>query len=389
MYSTDDKRNLCQEEADSRTTDLSQQPASYPRAPQYQYGTQAHHEQQTYCYPTQPVAPPPSVLPYDLDQVMVVPFVPRNRGVYSPKSLTLAVILCIPIMGLFGAHHFYLNNMLLGGLYCSTMGIFGIGWVVDWFRIPWLVKRCNQDMKETHEKGHWLFSINRFIGPLTKISLIDAYLMWLPPMGLFGMHHFYLGRTRYAVFQTFTFGLNVIGWAVDLFRMPWLVRKANEDVTKMKAGIKVEDPSYSLMDAYLMAVPLGLFGFHHFYLGNTRRGILFLCTFGVFGLGWLADLFQMPLIVSEANKERQLRERLNGVLTHHRNQASATTVVVVPAGDRYQATAGYLIEQPPAYSAQDTTGPNNHDLTVQNVQLPPQNGCNSMAGSEKGGKFVS
>lgn len=231
--------------------------------------------------------------------------------------------------------------------------------------------------------------INLFL--LKPACNINSFtLIIIPLIRIAGTHHYYLGRTRYAIFHSFSFGLNVIGWVFDLLRMPWLVRKANEEITKMKAGIKVERPPYSLLDAYFLAVPLGFFGLHHFYLGNTKRGILFLCTLGVFGLGWLADMFQMPLIVSEANKERELRERLTGAFTHQQNQASTTTVVVVPAGGGYQASTGYLIEQPPAYAAYNTTGEvverscmtsgrlDNHEHNVQHAQLPPQNGYNSM-----------
>lgn len=35
----------------------------------------------------------------------------------------------------------------------------------------------------------------------------------------------------------------------------------------------------------------GLFGGHKFYEGKTREGFLYLCTLGLFGIGWFIDLF--------------------------------------------------------------------------------------------------
>ena len=46
--------------------------------------------------------------------------------------------------------------------------------------------------------------------------------------------------------------------------------------------------------AYLWWFFLGLFGAHYFYLGKRRRGLLYLCTVGVLGLGWPADAFTLP-----------------------------------------------------------------------------------------------
>ena len=55
----------------------------------------------------------------------------------------------------------------------------------------------------------------------------DAYVLWLPPFGLFGLHQFYLGRIRWGIFYLLTGGVFGIGWLVDVFRIPDLVRQAN------------------------------------------------------------------------------------------------------------------------------------------------------------------
>ena len=58
------------------------------------------------------------------------------------KYVDDAYVLCIPF-GFTGLHHFYLRRYVWGCLYFFTFGILGVGWLVDWFRLPCLVKECN------------------------------------------------------------------------------------------------------------------------------------------------------------------------------------------------------------------------------------------------------
>lgn len=46
---------------------------------------------------------------------------------------------------------------------------------------------------------------------------------------------------------------------------------------------------------------VGLFGIHRFYVGKVGTGLLWLVTFGLLGIGQLVDLFNMKLLVLNAN----------------------------------------------------------------------------------------
>ncbi len=53
--------------------------------------------------------------------------------------------------------------------------------------------------------------------------------------------------------------------------------------------------------AYLLWFFLGLIGVHKFYLGKIGMGILYICTGGIYGIGWLFDLFTLGKQVDLAN----------------------------------------------------------------------------------------
>ncbi len=52
----------------------------------------------------------------------------------SDKKKRTALLLCI-FLGFFGAHQFYVGKIGKGLLYFFTVGIFGIGWFIDIFKI--------------------------------------------------------------------------------------------------------------------------------------------------------------------------------------------------------------------------------------------------------------
>lgn len=49
---------------------------------------------------------------------------------------------------------------------------------------------------------------------------------------------------------------------------------------------------------------IGLCGIQHFYLGKVGRGVLWLLTLGLFGIGLLVDVFTLPQQVKNVNARR-------------------------------------------------------------------------------------
>ncbi len=64
--------------------------------------------------------------------------------------------------------------------------------------------------------------------------------------------------------------------------------------------------SYSRGTAYLLwALCLfGVSGIHRFYLGRIGTGILWLCTWGLFGIGNIIDLFTIPNMIDAETARR-------------------------------------------------------------------------------------
>lgn len=253
-------------------------------------------------------------------------------------SLSDAYLLAV-FLGLFGAHYFYLRRPRWGLLYLFTFGLLGVGWLIDLFRLKFLVSRFNEDPNQADKKRlddayvlwflggflgfHHFYLKNKQIGILYLCTfgifgfgwIIDAFLMpkhvklansnsnileneWtmtcilaISPLGLFGAHHYYMHRYHFGALYTCTLGIFGVGYIVDWFRFPILLKRFKSDEELLEKRY--------LDDAYLLWFPLGLLGFHHFYLNRPVWGFLYMITLGFAGVGWLIDLFRMPDLVKK------------------------------------------------------------------------------------------
>ncbi len=109
-----------------------------------------------------------------------------------------------------------------------------------------------------------------------------GYIPWLS--GFPGSHRFYSGKPVTGTIWFFTLGLLGIGWLIDLFLVPGMDREAD---LRFRAG----HVNYTV--AWVLLTFLGFFGVHRFYMGKWVTGIVYLCTAGLLGIGYLYDFWTL------------------------------------------------------------------------------------------------
>ena len=60
--------------------------------------------------------------------------------------------------------------------------------------------------------------------------------------------------------------------------------------------------------ALLCCILGGLFGVHHFYVGNIGKGLLYFCTGGLFTIGWIIDIIKIATGSFKDNVGAPLRQ---------------------------------------------------------------------------------
>ena len=72
-----------------------------------------------------------------------------------------------------------------------------------------------------------------------------------------------------------------------------LVLMRSGDRKSIGSGSRYECSPKSKIAALVICIFLGEFGGHYFYTGRVGMGILYLFTFGLFGIGWLIDVIRI------------------------------------------------------------------------------------------------
>lgn len=118
-----------------------------------------------------------------------------------------------------------------------------------------------------------------------------GYILWL--FGFTGAHRFYYGKPVTGTIWFFTFGLFLIGWIVDLFLIPSMDREAD---LRFQAG------RIDYTAAWILLTFLGVLGIHRMYMGKWITGVIYLLTFGLFGLGVLYDFWTLNDQITVVNR---------------------------------------------------------------------------------------
>jgi TM2 domain-containing membrane protein YozV len=117
-----------------------------------------------------------------------------------------------------------------------------------------------------------------------------GYVLWI--VGFTGAHRFYFGRPLTGILWFVTGGLFLIGWIVDLF----LIQGMADSVDGRYPSGRID---YGV--AWLLHIFLGLFGIHRFYMGKIVTGVIYLCTGGLFGIGYIYDTLTLNDQIAELN----------------------------------------------------------------------------------------
>jgi len=121
-----------------------------------------------------------------------------------------------------------------------------------------------------------------------------GYILWI--FGFTGSHRFYFGRPVTGVIWMCTGGLLGIGWLIDLFLIPWMENTAEKKYTNGRIDFSV---------TWILNTFLGYLGIHRMYMGKWISGIIWLCTGGLFVVGWAYDFCTLNGQISEINESEQ------------------------------------------------------------------------------------
>lgn len=107
-----------------------------------------------------------------------------------------------------GAHRFYFGRPVSGTLYFFTLGLLGIGWVVDLFLMPGLDEQADR----RYRAG--------------RLSFTGAWVL-LTFGGVLGLHRFYQGKWLSGLLYLLTGGLCLVGVLYDFWTLNEQVSECN------------------------------------------------------------------------------------------------------------------------------------------------------------------
>ena len=112
------------------------------------------------------------------------------------------------LLGFTGAHRFYYGRPVSGTIWFFTLGLLGIGWLIDLFLIPGMDRSA--DLR--YRKGRTDYSV--------------AWIL-LTFLGLLGIHRLYMGKWMTAILYFLTGGLLGLGYLYDFWTLNGQINERN------------------------------------------------------------------------------------------------------------------------------------------------------------------
>jgi TM2 domain-containing membrane protein YozV len=104
------------------------------------------------------------------------------------------------IFGFTGSHRFYYGKPVTGTIWFFTLGLLGIGWLIDLFLIPSMDRQAD------------------FRFQPGRVNYSVAWIL-LTFLGLFGVHRMYMGKWLTGILYLLTLGLLGIGYLYDYWTL--------------------------------------------------------------------------------------------------------------------------------------------------------------------------
>jgi TM2 domain-containing membrane protein YozV len=123
------------------------------------------------------------------------------------------------VFGFTGAHRFYYGKPVTGTVWFFTLGLLGIGWVIDLFLIPGM----DRDADLRFHAG--------------DVNYTAAWVL-LTFLGLFGVHRMYMGKWLTGLLYLLTLGLFGVGYLYDYWTLNDQISMANAKEAKGAKGAR-------------------------------------------------------------------------------------------------------------------------------------------------------
>jgi len=113
------------------------------------------------------------------------------------------------IFGFTGSHRFYYGKPITGTIWFFTLGLLGIGWLIDLFLIPSMDRQADFRFQT---------------GP---VNYSVAWIL-LTFLGLFGVHRMYMGKWLTGILYLLTVGLFGLGYLYDY----WTLNRQIDEINR-------------------------------------------------------------------------------------------------------------------------------------------------------------